>query len=313
MGTARRTRVPFPLPGDLTGSKVGRFLIHSKLGAGGMGEVYYAEDTKLRRPVALKRVAPRLGNDPKAWQRILREAQRASALSSEHIASVHDVLEEQGELFLVMEYVEGETLRRRLQRPVTLEQVLEIATQCAEALMLAHEHGIIHCDIKPENIMLTPAGHVKILDFGVAKLLPRSDQSSTLELTRTVAGTPAYMAPEVLLEKLPDARTDIFSLGVVLYEMLALRHPFFKGSFVATSDRILHETPTAIRVFTPNLPEGLDAIVMKAMAKVPAQRYANARELLEDLCRVQAGARSSQPAPVVSLWEERKIKRWSVA
>ena len=311
MGTARRALIPFPAPQDLAGRSVGRFVIRSKLGAGGMGEVYYAEDTTLRRPVALKRVAHKLGSDPAARQHILREAQRASALNSQHIAAVHDVLEEDGELFLVMEYVEGETLRQRLRRPLTLEQFFPIAIQCAEALMAAHEHGIVHCDIKPENIMLTPAGQVKILDFGVAKHLPRSDQSSTLD-SSLIGGTPAYMAPEVLLEKLPDARTDIFSLGVVLYEMLTRKHPFFTHSFVATSERILHETPRAIRVFNANVPEGLDAVVMKAMAKTPGQRYTNAGELLEDLRRAQTGAIPNELTPAASQ-EERAKRRWLIA
>jgi eukaryotic-like serine/threonine-protein kinase len=203
----------FLFPEDLTGSSAGRFVIRSKLGVGGMGEVDYAEDTQLRRPVALKRVSRRFGSDPEARRQILREAQRASALNSEYIASVHDVVEEHGELFLVMEYVEGETLRQRLQRPMTLEQFFDIATQCAEALMVAHERAIVHCDIKPENIMLTPAGRVKILDFGVAQQLPRSDQSSTMDRSSSPGGTPAYMAPEVLLEKPPDERSDIFSLA----------------------------------------------------------------------------------------------------
>lgn len=270
-----------------------------------MGEVYYAEDPQLKRPVALKRVSNQLGADPEARQHILHEAQRACALTSEHIASVYDVVEDLGELFLVMEYVEGETLRQRLRRPMTLEQFFAIATQCAEALVAAHEHGIVHCDIKPENIMLTPAGQVKILDFGVAKHLPRSDQSSTLD-TRRVGGTPAYMAPEVLLEDLPDTRSDIFSLGVVLYEMLTLKNPFFTGSFVATSERILHHTPTAVRVFNPHAPEGLEALVMKAMAKSPAERYANARELLEELRAVQAGVVPRKVTPIVSLRDKKR-------
>ena len=312
MGTARKTLIPFPLSKDLTGRSVGRFVVRFKLGAGGMGDVYYAEDPTLRRPVALKRVTNKLGSDPDARQQILREAQRASALSSEHIAAVHDVLEEDGEIFLVMEYVEGETLRQRLQRPMTLEQFFEIATQCAEALTAAHDHGILHCDIKPENIMLTPPGQVKILDFGLAKHLPRSDRSSTLESSLT-GGTPAYMAPEVLLEKLPDARGDIFSLGVVFYEMLTLQNPFFTGSFVATSERILHDAPTALRVLNPNVPEGLEAIVMKAMAKKTAERYANARELLEDLRRVQAGALPTKVTPVVMRGKKRRGKRWLAA
>ena len=305
--------MPLPLPEDLTGSKVGRFVIHSRLGAGGMGEVYYAEDPQLRRPVALKRVARRLGSDPEARRQILREAQRASALNSEYIAGVHDVLEERGELFLVMEYVEGENLRQRLRRPMTLEQFFDIAMQCAEALMAAHERAIIHCDIKPENIMLTPAGRVKILDFGVAKQLPRSDQSSTVDRSGSTGGTPAYMAPEALLEKLPDERSDIFSLGVVLYEMLTLKHPFLASSFVATSERILHETPSAIRAFNPNVPVVLDTIVMKAMAKSPTQRYANAAELLQELRLVHAGATPNRLATVVPVRDRRNEKKWQIA
>jgi tetratricopeptide (TPR) repeat protein/predicted Ser/Thr protein kinase len=291
---------------------VGRFVIRSKLGAGGMGEVYYAQDSALKRPVALKRVSNKLGGDREARQHILREAQRACALKSEHIASVYDVIEDLGEVFLVMEYVEGETLRQRLRRPITLEQFFEIATQCAEALVAAHEHGILHCDIKPENIILTPVGQVKILDFGIAKHLPHSDQSSTLDSSR-VGGTPAYMAPEVLLEKLPDTRSDIFSLGVVLYEILTLKNPFFTSSFVATSERILHETPASIRRFNAHVPQALDFLVMKAMAKSPAQRYADARELQEDLRAVQAGVVPKKLTPLVSLQEDRKKRNWLVA
>jgi len=312
VGSPRRAPIPFPAPEDLGGRSVGRFLIRSKLGVGGMGEVYYAEDPQLKRPVAIKRVSNKVGSDPEARQHTLREAQRASALKSEHIASVYDVIEDLGELFLVMEYVEGETLRQRLRRSMTLEQFFAIATQCAEALVAAHEHGIIHCDIKPENIMLTPDGQVKILDFGVAKHLPRSDQSSTLD-SRLVGGTPAYMAPEVLLGNLPDPRTDIFSLGIVFYEMLTLRNPFSTGSFVGTSERILHESPASIRAFNTHVPQGLDALVMKAMAKSAEQRHANARELLKDLHALQAGVISKKFTPTLSPQEGRKKRRWLVA
>ena len=307
MGTARKALIHFPVPTDLTGRSVGRFVIRSKLGAGGMGEVYYAEDTALRRPVALKRVTRQLGSDPQARQNILREAQRASALTSEHIAAVHDVLEEDGELLLVMEYVAGETLRERLQHPLSSEEFLQIATQCAEALAAAHEHGIVHRDIKPENIMLTPAGQVKILDFGVAKHLPRSDQSSTLD-SHLFGGTPAYMAPEVLLEGLPDPRSDLFSLAIVFYEMLTGRNPFSTGSFVSTSERILHETPASIRVFNPKVSAGLEAVVMKAMAKTPAQRYADARELLADLRKLQVGT-TAEKLTATAPTQGRRMKR----
>jgi serine/threonine protein kinase len=152
-------------------------------------------------------------------------------------------------MFLVIEYVQGQTLRERLLQPMTLDQFFGIARECAEALVAAHQARIVHCDIKPENIMLTSTGHVKILDFGVAKYLPRSDQSSTIERAVGIVGTPAYMSPEVLLEKIPDGRADIFSLGVVFYEVLTGHHPFLAGSFVATSDRIRSETPAPIRIF----------------------------------------------------------------
>jgi eukaryotic-like serine/threonine-protein kinase len=310
MATARNALLPFPLSKELAGRSVGRFLIRSKIGSGGIGEVYYAEDPALRRPVALKRITHKLGSDPEAREEILREARRASVLASEHIAAVHDVLEEAGELFLVMEYVDGVTLRHRLCRPISFDQFFTIATQCAEALVAAHEHGIIHCDIKPENIMLTSAGQVKILDFGLAKHLPRSDKSSTLE-SKSLGGTPAYMAPEVLLQNLPDARSDIFSLGVVLYEMLTLKNPFATTSFVATTEKILHEKPAPMRALNAAVPQELEAVVMKAMAKKFAERYANARELLDDLRRLQAG---ELPRPVPSAVTPQEVrKHWLLA
>src|SRR5262249_7844286 len=161
-------------------------------------------------------------------ERFLREAERASQLADPRIAAVHDVLEERGEIFLVMEYVEGQTLRQSRNRGLSRGQFLDIAEQCAEALVAAHGKGIIHCDIKPENILITPNGQVKVLDFGLAKYLPQNDATETVTMDRlgiTVAGgTPSYMAPEVLMEKRADARSDIFSLGVVFYEVISGRH-----------------------------------------------------------------------------------------
>jgi serine/threonine-protein kinase len=265
---------------SLSGSVVGRFRVGERLGKGGMGEVYRAEDTKLKRTVALKRLAPRLRADSIYRRRFLEEAERVSRFSDSHIAAVYDVLEEGDEMFLVMEYVEGETLRQRMRNTLSLSQFFEMATQCAEALVAAHERGIVHCDIKPENIMLTKTGQVKILDFGVAKHLPRSDQSSTVDRAGTMAGTPAYMSPEVLLENVPDGRADMFSLGVVFYEALTGQHPFLASSFVATTDRIRKETPTPIHIFNHGVSKELEALVNKAMAKEPGQRYASARDLL---------------------------------
>src|SRR6266851_1235305 len=268
---------------SLSGSVVGRFRIGDRLGKGGMGEVYRAEDTKLKRP------APALRADSLYRLRFLEEAERASRFSDSHVAALYDVLEEQGEIFLILEYVEGQNLRQRLRRPLSLDEFFTIAIQCAEALVSAHKQGIVHCDIKPENIMLTNQGQVKILDFGVAKHLPRSDQSSTVDRAGTFAGTPAYMSPEVLLEQAPDGRADVFSLGVVSYEVLTGQHPFMAGSFVATSDRIRRETPASIRIFNRSVPEDLEALVNKAMAKEPAHRYASAQELLDDLRNVRDG------------------------
>jgi tetratricopeptide (TPR) repeat protein/TolB-like protein/predicted Ser/Thr protein kinase len=289
----------------LSGALVGRFRIGERLGKGGMGEVYLAQDTKLKRQVALKRLAPQLRADAGYRRRFLEEAERASRFSDAHVAALYDVLEERGEIFLVMEYVEGENLRQRLRRPISLQEFFDIANQCVEALAAAHERGIVHCDIKPENIMLTAAGQVKILDFGVAKHLPRSDQSSTVDRSGSMAGTPAYMSPEVLLERAPDGRADVFSLGVVFYEALTGHHPFLASSFVATSDRIRKETPAAIRIFNSKVPEGLEALVFKAMAKDPAQRYASASALLEDLHLLEAGL---LPRAERLFWQGKKIR-----
>src|SRR5262249_6110104 len=205
-------------------------------------------------------------------------------------ASIYDVLDENGEIFLVMEYVEGRTLRQRLAEPLGIEELLGIAMQCAAALAAAHERGIVHHDIKPENIMLTPVGEVKIMDFGVAKKLPRADDPTTLDTTTSTtsfSGTLAYMAPEVLLQKEPDQRADIFSLGVVLYEVLSGRQPFLVDNFLATSDKVLHQIPAPLRRFNSKVPAELERIVAKMLAKDPAERYATSADLLVDLRTAQ--------------------------
>jgi serine/threonine protein kinase/tetratricopeptide (TPR) repeat protein len=272
-----------PVDSSLSGTVAGRFLIRGRIGVGGMGEVYRADDLRLKRSVALKRMSPHLRADQLYRQRFFREAERASGLTGEHVAAIYDVLEENGEIFLVMEYVEGETLRERLRRPLALEEFLNIALQCADALVAAHAHGIVHCDLKPENIMLTATQQVKILDFGVAKHLPRTDDSSTVEEPGGVAGTPAYMSPEVLLENPPDGRADIFSLGVVFYEALTGQHPFKARSFVATSQRILQESPAPVRGFNPAVPPALESIVTRMLAKAPEHRIARASQLATEL------------------------------
>lgn len=283
-----------PSPADLSGTTVGRFHIAKRLGQGGMGEVYCAEDAVLRRKVAIKRIHPQLSADEQYRLRLLKEAERASSLSNHHIAVVHDVLEDHGNMFLVMEYVEGQTLRQRMQSPVPLDEFYALARQCIEGIAAAHQQGILHCDLKPENIMLGARGEVKILDFGLAKQLPK-DQESTRGLTDstssgTFSGTPAYMAPEVLLEKPPDARADIFSLGVVFYEVLAGRHPFRADSFIGTSDRILHSEPAPMG---GGVPPGLEHLLLRMLAKDPNERPASAEEVMRELATAQESAGSS--------------------
>lgn len=299
---------------DLSGTTLGRFAIRSRIGAGGMGEVYLAEDTALKRPVALKRIAHRLRSDERYRKRLLHEAECASRLSYEHIAGIYDVIEQSGETLLVMEYIEGETLRQRLTRPLNFLEFLKVAVQCAEALSAAHARDVIHGDIKPENIMLTPAGQVKILDFGVAKRLPSPDELSTLETqptqTSSFGGTLAYMAPEILLEKDADGRADIFSLGVVFYEALTSRHPFLVPGFMATSLRILDQTPPPdIRTLNPKTPEKLDSIVGKMLAKDRERRYATAADLVVDLRSAQDQLSLGDPRSKKSL-PSSEAKAW---
>ncbi|MGH9433460.1 MAG: serine/threonine-protein kinase, partial [Terriglobia bacterium] len=269
----------------------GRFAIGVRLGAGGMGEVYRAEDLRLKRSVAIKRLAPRWRDDPNYRQRFLREGQRASALNHPHIAGVYDVLEESHELYLVMEYIDGLTLRERLAQPVEIAELLRIGIQCAEALKAAHEKGIVHGDIKPENIMLTPEREVKVLDFGVAKRLPEADlgpeTASVVTSDAAISGTPAYMAPECLLGTGADGRADIFSLGVVCYEALAGQNPFRAEKLIATTDRILRQTPPRLSEMNPSVPPEVERVVNRMLAKNAAGRYATAHELVDELRRLE--------------------------
>jgi len=277
------------LPSDsLVGSTVGRYKVTKSLGAGGMGEVYVADDPVLKRKVAIKRIAPQLRTDKEYRARFLREAERASVVKSSHVAAVYDALELNGQLFLVMEYVEGRPLRERLHEPVSIGDFLKIAEQCAEALQSAHRERIVHCDIKPENIMVEADDAVKVLDFGVAKRLPGSDQSTTMD--RGQSGTPSYMAPEVLRNQAIDGRADLFSLGIVFYEMLTARHPFAAKSFAEVIDAILKERPRAIREINNAVPEAIEVIVKRMLAKRPDDRYANATELLAALRTVLSKA-----------------------
>jgi serine/threonine protein kinase/tetratricopeptide (TPR) repeat protein len=286
MAEARIQHDPAPVSNsDLTGKTVGRFLIKERLGGGGMGEVYLADDTGLKRQVALKRISPALRADAESRQRLWKEAEWASRLNDPHIASVYDVIDDGGEVFVVMEYVEGETLRHRIGRPLSIAEFLSIATQCAAALTAAHKAGLLHRDIKPENIMLTRAGQVKALDFGVARELPGPDHATTRHTFESArfAGTLPYMAPEILEEKEGDGRSDIFSLGVVFYEALSGKNPFRRPGFLDTCNAILHQEPQPLSRQNSDVPEGIEKIVGKMMAKNREDRYATAADLDVDL------------------------------
>jgi len=289
---------------DLSGTTVGRFAIQEMLGKGGMGEVYRANDIRLKRQVALKRIAPSHRGDQRSRERLWKEAEWASRLTDPHIAAVYDVIEEENELFIVMEFVEGQTFRRRLADPISIAEFLPMATECALALAAAHKAGVLHRDIKPENIMLTSASHVKILDFGVAKNLPDRAETATSSVRAgpEFAGTLSYMAPEVIQEKESDCRADIFSLGTVFYEAIAGRHPFLAKTFLETCNRIVHHDPFSSQGTSAKRPAELNRIVAKMLAKDPGQRYASAVDLAVDLHNLQvalgqSGARVTLPLP----------------
>ncbi|HSF44213.1 MAG TPA: protein kinase [Thermoanaerobaculia bacterium] len=271
------------VPVPLSGRTISHFQIGEPLGGGGMGVVYQAEDTRLGRPVALKFLAPELVRDPASKARFLTEARAASALDHPNLCTILEVGEsEDGLLFLAMPRYDGESLERRIARgPLPVEEVLEVAAQVARGLAKAHQHGIVHRDVKPGNLFVTRDGMVKILDFGIAKL------SGEAGPTRfgAVLGTPSYMAPEQTRGEEVDARTDVWSLGVVLYEMLAGRRPFVGGTGVAVVHAVLHDAPEPLARLRPEVPVELDRIVCRMLAKDPKERYADAAEVLADLRR----------------------------
>jgi tetratricopeptide (TPR) repeat protein len=263
------------------GWQVGPYRILREVGSGGMGVVYEAEDSRLGRRVAVKFLPPEYSRDRTAKERFLREARAASALDHPNLCAVHDVGESDGRLFIVLAFYEGETLRERLKRgPLPAAEAREVAVQVARGLARAHEAGIIHRDVKPANVMLTPRGEAKILDFGIAKLAADDDA-----LTRTggVWGTPPYMSPEQVGGRPVDRRTDVWSLGVLLYEMLAGRRPFGDGDAQAVLASILTREPEPLGLLRPDAPPELVRVIEHALAKDPSERYADARELLLDL------------------------------
>jgi eukaryotic-like serine/threonine-protein kinase len=283
---------------ELVGTTVAdKYLVRERLGAGGMAEVYLADHIALKIPVALKRPRPELRSDAGFRRSFLEEARRAVSLNDENVARVHDVVDVGDDIFVVMEYIEGETLRRRLSalgRPFTVDEFLPIAIQCASALAAAHEKRIVHLDVKPENIMLTSAGQVKICDFGVAKRLSKDVATATTVIIGfhdALAGTPAYMAPEVVLRSSFDERADLFSLGIVFYEMLTGQNPFKADTIVATTARIVSHKPSPISEIQRDIDTRLERIVSGLLAKEPGQRYAAASDLVSELKTVHRSRR----------------------
>ncbi|HTB10857.1 MAG TPA: protein kinase [Bryobacteraceae bacterium] len=269
------------------------YRILSLLGAGGMGEVFLAEDTRLHRKVALKVLLPEVAQDKEKLARFVQEARAASALSHPNAAHIYEIGEADGRHFLAMEYIEGATLETRLSgEPLPMAEIISIASQVADALDAAHARGIAHRDIKPANLMIDPRGHVKVLDFGLAKILPvagteipASSQLATQFLTSggVVLGTVSYMSPEQALGRDIDHRTDLFSLGVVLYRMASGKLPFTGASAQETLARILQSPPDALGRLNYELPEEFERIVRKCLEKDRDRRYQSAKELLIDL------------------------------
>jgi serine/threonine protein kinase/Tfp pilus assembly protein PilF len=257
-----------------------KYRIGGEIGRGGMGVVFKAEDTKLKRPVALKLLPFELLYSPEAKERFIREAQAAAALDHPNICTVYEVEEQDGQAYIAMAYIDGKSLKARIaQGPLKVDEALEIAVQVAEGLEEAHRKGIVHRDIKPANIMLTAKSQAKILDFGLARL------ESAGDLTRTamVMGTVAYMSPEQAQGHKVDHRTDIWSFGCTLYEMLAGRSPFQGGHEQAVFQAIIHGDPQPITALRGDIPAGLEQILDRCLKKNPLDRYPDAGSLIEDL------------------------------
>ncbi len=274
----------------LTGKLVLHYRVGQRLGAGGMGEVYLAEDTRLGRQVALKFLAPAVQRDEESRARLVREARAASLLRSPNIAVTYDLVEHGDSLFIAMEYVEGETLSARIAKgPLPVKEAVDVAQQVADALDEAHGQNIVHRDIKSANLILTRRGLVKVLDFGLARFEDRAAARlrdvTAMRITTPglVMGTIAYMSPEQLLGGEIDHRVDLFALGVVLYETVAGRLPFAGDTLTEVSDKILHHEPEALARFNYSAPQELEGIVRKALQKDPSFRYQSAREMYIDL------------------------------
>src|SRR3984893_11904993 len=291
--------------------------ILSAIGAGGMGEVYRAKDTRLNRTVAIKVLPAHLADSPELRERFEREARTIASLNHPHICTLHDIGHQDGTDFLVMEYLEGETLAQRLARgPLPLDQVLQYAIEIADALDKAHRKGVTHRDLKPSNIMLTKSG-TKLLDFGLAKLregvapavplsqLPTGKDPITAQ--GTILGTLHYMAPEQLEGKEADARTDIFAFGTVVYEMATGKKSFEGKSQASVISEIMSSDPQPMSSLQPMTPPSLDRVVRTCLVKDPTERWQSANDLKRELKWVsESGSQTGTPAPTVARHKSRE-------
>ncbi|HLW84003.1 MAG TPA: protein kinase [Candidatus Sulfotelmatobacter sp.] len=283
----------------MIGQTVSHYRILGKLGGGGMGVVYEAEDLKLGRHVALKFIPENLAGDPKALERFEREARAASQLNHPNICTIHGIEDNNGHPFIVMEKLEGQSLKQRINgQAMELEAVLDISIQVADALTASHAKGIVHRDIKPANIFLTPNGQVKVLDFGLAKLVHNvgtdddAGADNSLTAVGVIPGTAVYMSPEQARGETIDGRSDLFSFGVVMYEMSTGKKPFAGNNSLVTLDAVLHQKPIPPRQLNPKLPMELEGIVGKAMEKDRTHRYQGATEMRSDLALLKRESES---------------------
>src|SRR5271165_3458470 len=270
------------------GTKIDGYEVFGPLGAGGMGEVYRARDATLKRDVAIKVLPEYWSRDPERLRRFEQEAQATAALNHPNIVSIFHVGQYDGSPYIVTELLQGETLRERLRKgPMRLREVLDYGVELARGLAAAHDAGIIHRDLKPENIWMTKDGRIKILDFGLAKLDPSKAASTDAETVSLdpqshpgqVLGTVGYMSPEQVRGQVADARSDIFAVGVILYEMLTGKAAFRKATSADTMSAILNEDPPAVSQIAPSVPPGLQRVVTRCLAKNPTQRIQHASDL----------------------------------